>query len=306
MTRFPAIPLRIALVALLASVAGAPAPALAQDPPDRVTLGLRLEGAAYGNFFQQAADSLAETVTAATLEGSVAARPFAGRELEAYAEGSYTAYEGLGPAVGATAGLRLPARPHAFDVAAGFIGGRPAFQVGDVLEQADIALVRGRYSYLAAGSWEVGADGYLMRYTFERNPGNDSDLAEVGGSLRYRGFGYRFSPEIGGAAGRRDADDPTEDYGQRDLFVRLISVPADGLWLSLRYRFRTRDYDTADPTASNFRREDDRNQWTLAGALELSPRLSLLLYYDFLDAESTRPDRTFTSQLLTLGVEVER
>jgi hypothetical protein len=101
--------------------------------------------------------------------------------------------------------------------------------------------------------------------------------------------------------GERDAEDPGEDHDQRDLFVKLRSAPSPALYLTLRYRHRTRDFDAPDASFTNFGREDDRRQWVATADLRTGERLTWGLYYAFEDADSTLPARRFDASLIALG-----
>lgn len=293
-----------AAAVLLGTLLAAPLPGAAQEESPRVTAELTVSGSVYDNFFRVAEDSAQRTLTAGRAEGRLGVRPAAASPLRLFVEGSYVRYEELGGSPEAGAGLELYSRPHALRLSASYQDDRPAFDLGDVVRTADIVHLVGDYGYRITEDWEVGVEGQFAAFRFDSVPENDSELAEIGGKLRWRGLGYELSPEVGASVGGRSADDPDLEYDRYRLYARLISVPVDGLYVSARYRFRHRSYSVPDPLATNFGREDDGDQWTVAAAYEATRHVSLELYYDRLDNDSSRPTRTYATQFLTLGISL--
>lgn len=274
----------------------------AQAPPSALGVEMSLRGTMFDNFFRVSDDGAARQIGALEVSGSLVAAVDSSRRRTVSLGGSVVDYSSLGPSPGVTGRFRSAGRTHAYDVMAGYQWSRPAYEVGDVLETADIARLRAGYTYRPGRTVQLGVNGMLQRFSFEATPVNDGSLARIEGSVRYRGFGYRFSPEVGATYGSRSNDDGYQDYEERDVFARIVSVPVPGLWTSLRYRHRTRRYEVADPTVPNFGREDRHGQWTVAAAADVTRRTTLNIYYDYLDADSDRPVRIFTSQMLTLGM----
>lgn len=269
----------------------------------RFRADLRLNGMLFDNFFQAPEGLPQEDVDARAAELRLAAPLF--EAAEAYANLSYITYDDpLEESPGVTAGLRSSGRPHGFDVFAEHLADRPTGDVGELVEQADISRLAGEYSFRAGDDWQLSGLGTVERQDFTLTPGKDNDFVDLGGAVRYRGFGSRFSPEIGATFGDRDADDADEDHRQRDLFLKIRSAPVRWAYLSLRYRHRTRDYSIDDPGASNFEREDTRQQWSLTADLQTGEILTWNLYYAYEDAESTRRTREFTTSLFVAGVTI--
>lgn len=286
----------------------APGLAAAQEQPTaddrRPRADLRLNAQRFDNFFQ-VPDGLPQQDVDAWAGELFFAAPFA-QTLEGYANLSYTTYDDpLEPSQGITAGLRSAGRASAFDLFAEYLTNRPTGDVGELVEQADIRRVAGEYSYRVTRDWQLTALGSLQDQDFDITQGKDNTFADLGGAIRYRGFGSAFSPEIGATFGERDADDPGEDHDQRDLFVKIRSAPVDWAYLSLRYRHRTRDYSIADAFADNFEREDTRRQWVATADLRTGDRLTWNLYYSYEDAESTIVTREFTTSLFAAGLTIE-
>ena len=298
----PFAPLLAALALFV--VLAVPGPAAAQQDSDRVTGELTVSGSVYDNFFRVAEDSLERSLYAGRVEGRVGIRPDPDAPLRLFAVGSWVEYEDLGGSPEVGLGIELVSRPHTLRIQGTYQDDRPAFDLGEVVRTADITHLVGNYAYRLTDDWEVGVEGQLAAFRFDSVPQNDSELSEIGGSLRWRGLGYELSPEVGASVGQRTADDPDLEYDRYRLYARLISIPVPDLYLSARYRFRHREYSVEDPLARNVGREDDGAQWTVSGAYDVSPRVTLQLYWDFLDNDSSRPSRTYTTQFLTLGLAV--
>ena len=287
------------LLPILASTSlAAPAP----PKPPRVAWQARLGGLYFDNFFQAAEGLPEENVLAASLEGRMTARVHEDKPLEAYVEADLIVYDGFDPSAGITLGLRQEGKPGAFDVSAQYLGGRPSREIGDEFDRADVRALNGEYSHRIGDDFQVSALGEFRHETFDLSPDKANDVYSLGGALRYRGFGRRFSPEIGLRRGGRGARDDNEDLSQRELFVRLRFNPTESVYVTLRYRRRGRDYSIENPGASNFGREDTRTQWTLTGDWRRSKSMTWNLYYALEDSDSTRSSGVFQTQLLALGV----
>lgn len=291
------LPLIACILVLTAGVAPA------QETEDRLDVELSLFPMRFDNFFQAPDGAPQEDIDAGRVEARIAYRLLSDRPLALTAEAGYTAYgQGLDDSPSVGIGLESQGRPHEWALGAAFRVDQPVFDVGDELEQADILALAGDYGYRLGDDWELHALGEWTHQSFEIIDRKNNDLWGLGGAVRYRGWGYAFSPEIGFLTGERDVDDPTEDHDQQDVWLKVRSIPVDPIYLSLRYRVRSRDYETDDLQASNFGREDDRDQWTLAADYRITPRWTANLYVDYLDAESTKESRTFDTTLFGLGV----
>lgn len=287
------------LLPILASTSlAAPAP----PKPPRVEWQARLGGLYFDNFFQAAEGLPEENVLAASLEGRLTARVHEDKPLEAYVEADLIVYEGFDPSAGITLGLRQEGKPGAFDVSAQYLGGRPSREIQDEFDRANVRALNGEYSHRIGDDFQVSALAEFRHETFDLSPDKANDVYSLGGALRYRGFGWRFSPEIGLRLGGRGARDDNEDLSQRELFVRLRFNPTEAVHVTLRYRRRGRDYSIENPGASNFGREDTRTQWTLTGDWRRSKSMTWNLYYALEDSDSTRSSGVFQTQLLALGV----
>lgn len=296
-----------ACVAALVATVRAPAQEGTTDRSEpRFTAGLHVQGFWYDNFFQVPAGQPQDEVTATAAAGRVAGRPWADRPFTLYGSAGLTRFsDDLGDSPSFGAGARWAGRPAAWDLHLELQQDRPVVDVGDALGEADVATLGGEYSHRLTDDWQVSALGELQRQDFSAADGRDNDFRMVGGAVRYRGWGYDFSPEIGAETGERDADDPGEDHDQTDVWVKLRSAPVRDLYLSLRYRLRDREYTVADPAAANFGREDDRSQWSLIADWTVVTPWTLTLYWAYEDADSTKPARVFTTQILAVGVRYD-
>ena len=286
--------LGIALVLISSTVAAA------QKEGGSVEWKIALGSALYDNFFEAPEGLPKEEVSAATLELEVLRRMAGSGEWAIFAGVMRTEYEeGLGDSHRGTAGVRLDGSRAGFSLEAVVEDSKPSVSVRDEFDRKDSARLRVRYSYRVHRHWELGVGGYVGEESFDLSPQKDSDLNQVGVSVRYRGFGSKFSPEVGFDSARRRVVEATEDYDQEDLYLQLRSAPNRRLYLSVRLRERSRDYLSVSPTARNFARRDDRTQLALTATYDLSRRFRLNLYATDQDAESTRESRIFDSRLIS-------
>lgn len=286
-----------------AQVEGQQAPAETGAP--RWKTGLHVQGLFFDNFFQLPDTEPQQDVEGLRAEGRLSWRPREQWPLEVYGVAGATAYsDDLEETLLAGGGLRWDGLVDLVELDLRYETDRPSFEVGDTFGTADLLQAGGLYSHRIADSWEISALADHQRLDYQADDGRDSLFRSAGGAVRYRGWGYDLSPEIGVEVGERDADDDNEDNDQTDLWLKLRSAPIPPLYLSLRFRHRVRDYSIGDPTASNFRREDDRNQIALAADWTTSDLLTWTLYYAWEDAESTKATRVFTTQLLAVGVRL--
>ena len=268
---------------------------------DRLELRLHLERATHDNYFrlpegEEGDDTTVDRAQLRLLWSVVADGPY-----RLFLEGQETSYEDLPSARALLGGFRFDGERHFVEVQAELAANRAATDVEDDPDPADVERFDGAYDVRLSKSWQVGTSGRLEQRTHDA-PGRDSELLDLDAGLRWRGWGSVFSPEVGLARARKTADRDNEEYTQRDLFARVRSRPIDRLYLSLRYRYREREYDVASPTASNFGREDERDEWTLRADVTAAAFAILNLEYVWMDGESSRADKSFESSELSFGV----
>lgn len=302
------------LLALLLPLA-APPPAGAQtldstlarrDRPDAprrpYEVQLRLGGSRTDNFFQTASSEPSRDVSAGTAELRLVHAFGDGGRSNVRLRGGATRFEGLPTAALAELASRMAGRSHALDVQLTGSFNSPRFEVGEALESADVAALSAEYMFLVTRALQLGVLGDVAREWYSSASRLDNTLRDVGGAARWRGFGAIFSPEVGYTVGRREVEDERESFDQKAVFVQLRSAPSRNVYASARYRRRFRDYDTENVLASNFGREDTRDQLTAALSFAPSVGPAWDLYYAWEDVESSRAIRSFTTQLLALGV----
>lgn len=293
---------RIAIALLLV----VPSLASSQAPEGSRTEGrLRLFPARHENFFQKADGEPKLDVDTMLLDARITHDLGRADGWRGYLAPRYTFFEDdLDDSSGALLGFRFDGRPHAADIGLRYEQDRPAFDVGDEFDQANVMTLEAEYGWRFTDAWELGLLGTARRQEFDRRPIKDNDVVRGGVSLRFRGWGYVLSPEIGFETGHRDADDANQVRDSTRLWVMFRSLATEKLYLTLRYRRRHYEYTIDDPLESNFRREDDRDQWTLSVNYTVARRVTLQAYYDYLDADSDKPSRIFTSQLIGVGTSV--
>lgn len=317
MRSIPPVCLLAAMLAATTLVALAATPVSAQEerpdlqeehdraPVDHWGFEIRLDGMLFDNFFQAPDDRESTTVRALRGIGKVEFRPGANGNLSLFAGGGGTIYNsGLDDSTTILGGLQVQAHPHDLSLQIGRESNRPILDVGDELETADVLFVDGEYGYRVTDDWELKGLLGLQSQTFEVTSAKDNTILGVGPAVRYRGFGYGFSPEVGVLFGGRSATDPSEDHSQTDLYVKVRSAPSPDLYLSFRLRRRIRDYSIEDVGERNFGREDRRTQLTGLLVYPTDAPLALTLYYAYQNADSTLPSRTFSTQMVIFGVTV--
>ncbi len=271
------------------------------------TAEVRVNAWYFGNFFQAPDNRPKKNVPALGIEGRLThPLPFKSirQPVDGYVNLDYLHFfqGGFGGSPGLRLGARSEGRPHSWDASAQIQKDRPAFDVRDQVDKADIARLNGEYDYRLGRDWQFGAAVNFETQSFSATTGRDARFSGIGGSVRYRGFGSIFSPEVGIAVGKRTVDDPTEDYGQRDLILQVRSAPAPPLYLSARLRRRLRNYSTNSAASSNFERDDTRDQLVVAADLKHNAQITWNLYFAYENADSTLKSRSFDTFLTVFGM----
>jgi hypothetical protein len=291
------------VTSLLAVAAFAQQKPSTPPPEEQPLFGFWLKGHAmlFNNFFQAAEGTPQDDVRAGLAEVGASLRLTP--DVRGYASYNYLHYdeEELDHSDGIRVGARKEGAPHAFDVYAEQLNNRPSFDVGDTFDRADVRTFAGEYSYRFLRDWQASVDGELQHQSFEVTEERDNDFQAVGAAIRYRGW-RMFSPEVGFRRGERDVDDATQSYDQRDLYLQIRSSLSPAVYLSLRYRDRTREYATGLVTSPNFGREDKRRQVLLAADWTTSEHLTWNFYYSQEDVDVNQPGRDFDTSLLLAGL----
>jgi hypothetical protein len=271
------------------------------------TAEVRINTWYFGNFFQAPDDRPKENVPALGIEGRLTyPLPFQTirQPVDGYVHLDYLHFSqtGFGGSPGFRVGARSEGRPHSWDASAQLQKDRPAFDVGDQVDQADIARLNGDYDYRFGRDWQFGAAVNFETQSFRAAAERDTRFSGIGGTVRYRGFGSLFSPEVGIAVGSRTVDDPTEDYRQRDLILQVRSAPTPPLYLSARLRHRLRNYSTNSAGSSNFGRDDTRDQLAALADLKHNAQITWNFYFAYENADSTLKSRSFDAFIAMFGI----
>jgi hypothetical protein len=144
--------------------------------------------------------------------------------------------------------------------------------------------------------------GYeFTRESFPTLKERDSGKHELSGDVRYR-IHDLLAPGIGFELGRVTAQSANFNRHETALLLLLDSRIKDTVWASLRYRYSQRDYITADPTASNFGREDRRHDLRWQANVKVTKQWWLFFYNSYTSSASTRELRSFTGHELGAGL----
>ena len=294
---------RRTIYGVLLVLLGTVGPVEAQSPERPYEAEVRFDLLSFGNFFQAPGDALETDVTATRIQGRLGTTVDLDRPLKLYGEFGRVSYNDLGESNAIGGGVQYLGRPQSFRLSFGLQTDRPTIDVGDEFDRADVTALRGEYGYRPSRDWELKGLLALQFQEFDLNASKDNTLFGTGAAVRYRGFGSLFSPEVGVILGSRGAVDRNEDHSQNDLYVKVRSAPAP-IWLSVQYRHRTRDYSIDDQAARNFGRADSRKQLTAVVEIHTWNHVYLNIYYAFQNGMSTLPSRTFTTQMLTIGISL--
>ena len=299
--RTPSRAAAFVVVPLLVTAAGASA----QTPP-KLEAAASLDVLVFDNFFQAPAPEDGLTVTATRLLGRVGGPLDADHPVKIFGEIGRTWYSEFSGSTIFGGITQVRDRMHSLDAAVRYELDRPTLDVGDQFGQANVFSIDTEYGYRLNRDWEVKGLFDLQRQAYAVQSERTNTIFGVGGAVRYRGFGSSFSPEVGLLTGTRSVVDPSENHSQTDFYVKVRSTPTPPVYLSVRYRYRARDYSVDALDDRNFGREDRRSDLTALAAIVLARYLTLNVYYAFQDANSTVASRTFTNQLLSFGLTVSR
>jgi hypothetical protein len=273
---------------------------LPAEPAVSLEMHMRMSGFYSENFFQAPSGGTPVEMVAATAEARMLLR-MRGPRLNVHARAHRTEYLGFAPSVAALGGFDWSGRWQSIEASGGYQRRSPRLSVGEQTEFANTVHGAGAYGVRLPGRLQVSALGhYYDMYLHAR--ATQSQFYGVGGALRYRGFGYRLTPEVGHTESRLVAPSAAEEYRERTQWATLRAIPFVPVYVDARYRVDVRSYTIGDRAASNYGREDTRTHWTVSTDVRLGPRLWWGTYYTHQHGRSTRPGRTFTTQSITSGV----
>jgi hypothetical protein len=281
---------------------------LAAQPPDAwddpvFDSEIRIHQFTFDNFFQVPDGVMEMDIDMTRVEARLGASASEESPFTVYGRGRFDSYsDDLDEAWAAGVGMAWDTDVHDADLYLEYEQDRPVFDVGDEFDRANVVRLAGEYGWRFTDDWEATVLAEARQEEFDQTSGKDNDWLSGGAALRYRGFGYAFSPEVGTAVGTRDADDPNEDMDETEYWVKIRSLPLERLYLSLRLRWRDREYSVADPARDNFGREDDRMDWTVTADLQVFEWLGVNGYYSRQDADSTKGRRVCETALGGVGL----
>lgn len=180
---------------------------------------------------------------------------------------------------------------------------RQSFTAGNVVAQANVTTLGAEYRRAIGPAWMITSEAAYAQQRFDVESPRDNDYTTLGAGIRYRGFGWRFAPEVGYIVSHLATKGREEDYDDRQFYVQAEYMPhfvPDGrLYLNGRYGFKNRDYEVA-PGDVNFGRTDDRPELSLVAAYRIRSNIQAIGYYAREDVRSTVPGQDFDYDLFTL------
>lgn len=266
---------------------------------------LRFESMLFGNFYQATAGSgLEEDVRGTGVEYRAAYRTW--KNTDVYGHLNFITFDEKGKknTYGGRLGIQYDGERQEFNAYVDHGENRSTFDIVGVTDTGDVTTFGAEYSVRVTDDWQVGAELEHDSQRFQVTHTRENDATEVGVNVRYRGFGYKFMPELGYATGSRDVNDATENYDDSYWYVQAVSSPTKRLYLSLAYRDNTREYTTRDITSSKFNADETRGQWTASGSFRATNQVAYILYYTYEKTDSSRPNHNFNTNFLLLAVSV--
>lgn len=290
----------------------AASPLLAQprgtSEPGAYRSEMRVQAYYFDNFFYSTNPAEQDDETAVGVEVRAAWRP-GPRPLEIFGQLSGVKYsvERASDSFGARLGAAFDDEVHSWTAFIDQAENRPSFEVGNTFARADVTTLAGEYGYRFHEDWEAAGEAAYERQSYDVDTDRENNYYAVGGSVRYRGFGWRVTPEAGLIASRRNVRDEEESYESLDPYIQATYMPVlpdNPLWLSLRYRHRSRSYTIDDPLSRNFGRDESRGSWTLVADLKMTENLALWSYFSTESVDSSLPAGDFDVGVLILGVTI--
>jgi hypothetical protein len=274
--------------------------AASPQPGPAVEMHMRLSGFYSDNFFQAPPDATPAQLLATSAEARFVLR-IPEQRTNVHARVSRTLFDGFAPSTAVTGAFDANGKYHVLEATGGYQRRSPRLAAGDQTGFASSVYGSGAIGVKLPLQMQLSALGhYYDIYVHAR--ATDNRFSGAGAALRYRGFGYRFSPEVGEVRSNWSSSIASENYQERAQWVSVRAVPVAPVWFHARYRRDTRHYTIPDESAGNFGRVDAREVWTLASDVRLGQRLTWGVYYTREDGTSSRAERTFRTQSITSGL----
>ena len=261
---------------------------------------ITLQGFRFENFFQARGGAPEEDVNAAGFEYTTAYRRHEnGPDFFGSLYVINYGVEGTVNTFGGRVGMSRYGNVHGFYAYLDRMQNGWSFDIGETTANANITSIVGIYSYRVHQDWQLGLSSYSEWQSFDvERTGYEGTYHELEGEVRYRGFGRIFEPRLGYAFAERDVEDPSDRYDHRYWFVELRSRPHPRVDVSVRFRDRTRDYQTVD-------RVEERDQWQLRGIFRQTNRIAWMARLTHEDVDSSRPNADFDTTRLYAGFIVD-
>ena len=265
---------------------------------------IRVQSMLFGNFYQATSPAQEEDVRGIGLEYRAAYRAWTSTDVYGHLNFVNFDEDGKKNTYGGRLGLTHDGERHDYNVYVDHGENRSTFDIAGVTDTGDVTTFGGEYAFRLTDDWQLGAEVEFDQQRFGHTLERENDGVQIGGNVRYRGFGYKFMPEIGYVDGARKVQDSTENYDESYWYAQVVSSPSAKWYLSLAYRDRTREYTTSDITSSRFGADETRGQWTASASYRATQQVAYILYYSQEDTASSRPGRDFNTDFLLLAVSV--
>ena len=258
---------------------------------------LNILGYHFDNFFQVTSPAPETNINALATEYRFAYRPTES-PTEIYAHVNFIDYNhsGLSTSYGARFGLNHQGKNDDFRVFVDQQQHRPSFEVANAFGQANQTMLSAEYAH-HFGDWQLGGEGQRQMQRFPADSRRNNDYNELGLMARYKGFGWKYTPEAGVYDGKRTVNDANETYRETGYYIQGAVIPTPNAYFSLQLFNRKRDY-------SNVARVERRPGLSAVIDIKTSPRLSWLVYYTRERVRSSLPNSNFGDDLVIFGPEI--
>lgn len=270
--------------------------------PAVFTSEVRLQGVVFGNFFQAATGQPTRDVNAVQVAYRAKYRP-AGHRTEVYGEASAMKYTNITreKPYGLRAGVRKEDNRQAYEIFVDRGMHRQAFDVGNHTAIGTITTIAGEYTFNVVPKWELGAEALQEQQKFDVESTQANHYNRGGLSLRYKGFGYKFSPRVGYIVARRNVENRVDSYNEHYPYIQIITMPINRIYASVSYSIRQLHYTNVTDRSLE---EVSRPQLTAFAAYRFNKTVSGTVYYSHENSHSPVSYRNFSTSFLIFGANV--
>jgi hypothetical protein len=279
----------------------APRPQPPSTPPFRSEV--RLQGVLFTNFFQAQNGAPSKDVTAMLAGYRGIFRPH-GTTTDIYGDVSFMRFLNIDRQnpISLRLGARYDGPVHGYNVFVDRGSHRPSFEVAGRTALATVTTLDATYTYKIGTKWQLAAEGLRENQRFDVESNQRNDYTRESLAMRYRGFGWKFTPYVGYAVGKRDVVDRSQSYSENYPFLGFTASPDVNTYIEASIRPANRRYDPAFATVGAFTRSERRPQFSGFGAYRITPKVSATLYYSHDVSRSAVAYRNFRQDLLLVGV----